>query len=252
MTQIFEYPDYVARFYDVIYHQLRSGADTKYFLNKISKTRGRILEVGVGTGRFFTEALRAGADIYGIDISKSMTDILKTKIDASEHFRVQTGDACTMKFSDRFQLIIAPFRVFSHLINVSDQMKFLNNIWKHLEKDGRFIFDLFVPDPGLLYKGMEKVMDFEGEYEPGKKLRRITSSLPDIVSQIMDITMKFEWEENNQWLSGEWNLKFRFFFRFELEHIIRLSKLRLENIYGDFNEGSLNKDSKEFIIICSR
>lgn len=251
MTEIYEYPDYVARFYDVIYHQLRSGVDARYFLNKIKKTRGRVLEVGVGTGRFFAEALRAGVDIYGIDVSKSMVDILKTKVDTSEHYRIYTGDACTMKLNKKFHLIIAPFRVFSHLIDVSDQMKFLDNIWEHLENEGKFIFDLFVPNPELLHKGLDKVMDFEGEYEPGKKLKRIVSSYADIVSQIMDITMKFEWEENNQWLSKEWRLKLRYYYRYELEHLVRLSKLNLVQIHGDYNEGLLHKESKEFIVVCS-
>jgi SAM-dependent methyltransferase len=247
-----EYPDYFARFYDVIYHQIRSGVDTHYFLDKIKNTEGKILEVGVGTGRFFTEALHAGADIYGIDVSKSMVDILKKKVHTSEHFRIYTGDACTMRLNKTFSLIIAPFRVFSHLIEVSDQLKFLENIWEHLEQGGTFIFDLFIPNPELLHKGIDKVMDFEGEYEPGKKLRRITSSFSDIVSQILDITMLFEWEENNQWLSGEWKFKLRYFFRYELEHLLSLSKLNLVHIYGDYNQGSLNKESKEFIMVCTR
>jgi SAM-dependent methyltransferase len=252
MQHIYEYPEYYARFYDVIYHQLRSGVDTPYFLSKIKNTKGKILDVGVGTGRFFTEALHAGDDIYGIDVSKSMVDILKKKVDASEHFRIYTGDACTMRLNKTFSLIIAPFRVFSHLIEVTDQLKFLDNIWEHLEEGGTFIFDLFIPNPELLHKGIDKVMDFEGEYEPGKKLRRITSSFSDIVSQILDITMLFEWEENNQWLSGEWKFKLRYFFRYELEHLLSLSKLNLVNIFGDYNEGSLNKNSREFIIICRR
>ena len=252
MQHNYEYPDYFARFYDVIYHQIRSGVDTHYFLDKIKNTEGKILEVGVGTGRFFTEALHAGADIYGIDVSKSMVDILKKKVHTSEHFRIYTGDACTMRLNKTFSLIIAPFRVFSHLIEVSDQLKFLENIWEHLEQGGTFIFDLFIPNPELLYKGIDKVMDFEGEYEPGKKLRRITSSFSDIVSQILDITMLFEWEENNQWLSGEWKFKLRYFFRYELEHLLSLSKLNLVHIYGDYNQGSLNKESKEFIMVCTR
>ena len=252
MQHNYEYPDYFARFYDVIYHQIRSGVDTHYFLDKIKNTEGKILEVGVGTGRFFTEALHAGADIYGIDVSRSMVDILKKKVHTSEHFRIYTGDACTMRLDNTFSLIIAPFRVFSHLIEVSDQLKFLENIWEHLEKGGTFIFDLFIPNPELLHKGIDKVMDFEGEYEPGKKLRRITSSFSDIVSQILDITMLFEWEENNQWLSGEWKFKLRYFFRYELEHLLSLSKLNLVHIYGDYNQGSLNKESKEFIMVCTR
>jgi SAM-dependent methyltransferase len=252
MKQVYEYPDYFARFYDVIYHQLRSGVDSLFFLDKIKNTRGSVLEIGVGTGRFFTEALHSGADIYGIDVSKSMISVLKNKLDPAFHYRIHTGNACTMILNKKFKLIIAPFRVLSHVIEVSDQLKLLDNVWEHLEEDGKFIFDLFVPDPELLHKGMDKVVDFEGEYEPGKKLRRTTSSYSDMASQLLDITMKFEWQENSQWLSGEWKMKLRFFFRYELEHLVKLSRLHLENIFGDYNEGLLNKNSKEFIVVCGR
>ena len=58
-----EYPDYFARFYDLIYHKLRDGVDNQYFLDQIKQTNGKILEVGVGTGRFFFGALSRGAAI---------------------------------------------------------------------------------------------------------------------------------------------------------------------------------------------
>ena len=48
-----EYPDFFARFYDLIYHQLRDSADSQFFLRKTEKTKGKILEIGVGTGRLF-------------------------------------------------------------------------------------------------------------------------------------------------------------------------------------------------------
>ncbi len=252
MSQIFEYPDTFARFYDVIYHKIRDGVDNEFFLNTIKNTKGKVLEIGVGTGRFFISALQAGADIYGIDISKSMIDILKKKLNPSDHSRLTLGDAGITELNTRFNLILAPFRVFSHVLEVDDQLQFLNNVWNHLNDGGKFIFDLFVPNPELLYKGMHDVVDFEGEYEPGKKLRRISNSLPDIVNQILDITMKFEWQEGNKWLSDMWKMKMRFYFRYEIEHLIKLSKLKLLQIYGDYHMNALTKDSKEFIIICTK
>lgn len=252
MEQTFAYPDYFARFYDVIYHKIRSGVDSAFFLNKIKENTGQTLEIGVGTGRFFAEALQRGADIYGIDISPEMINVLKNKLDPSAQKRIMTGDACQMNLNRKFSLIIAPFRVFSHVTGVNDQLRFLNNVWKHLEPGGQFIFDLFIPDPGLLHNGIDRLTDFEGEYEPGKRLRRITSSVPDVVSQILDITMRFEWEENEQWITKEWQFKLRFFFRYELEHLIKLSKLTLVNIFGDYEQNPLNRNSKEFVLICKR
>ena len=252
MSQTFEYPDTFARFYDVIYHKIRDGVDNEFFLETIKNTKGKVLEIGVGTGRFFLSALQAGADIYGVDISKSMIDILKKKLDPSDHFRLTLGDAGKMELNTRFDLILAPFRVFSHVPEVDDQLQFLNNVWNHLNDGGTFIFDLFVPNPELLHKGMHNVVDFEGEYEPGKKLRRTSSSIPDIVNQILDITMKFDWEERGKWHSEEWKMKMRFYFRYEIEHLIKLSKLKLLQIYGDYHLNKLTKNSKEFIIVCGK
>jgi len=44
----------------------------------------------------------------------------------------------------------------------------------------------------------------------------------------------------------------RSFFRYELEHLIRLSNLKLEAGYGDYGENPVGKDSKDFVLVCSR
>jgi SAM-dependent methyltransferase len=252
MTISFEYPDFVARFYDVVYDKVRSDVDTGYFINKILGTKGRVLEIGVGTGRFFTEALAKGADIYGIDISKSMIDVLKKKLAPEDHYRVMTGDAGKMKLGLKFDLIIAPFRVFAHVLDTKEQIDFLNNVYDHLNDKGLYIFDLFVPDPRLMAEGIDNITDFEGEYEPGKKVRRAVSSKTDIVNQLLDVTMRFTWDEGNRQIEKVWKLKMRLLFRYEIEHLVRLSKLTLVNIFGDYNENQLSASSKEFVIICSK
>ena len=252
MENTFEYPDFVARFYDIIYKQVRSGVDTEYFLNEIMSARGRVLEIGVGTGRFFVDALSRGADIYGVDISSNMIDILKDKLDPDDRHRISVGDAVDMKLEHKFDLIIAPFRVVSHVLEIKDQIALLNNVYDHLIRGGRFIFDLFVPDPKILAGGIENVTDFEGEYEPGRKISRTVSSKANMINQQLDVTMTFEWEENGGTLKKEWNLKMRFFFRYELEHLVNASKLTLDRILGDYNGNLLNDASKEFIIVCRK
>lgn len=48
MTQ--EYPENFARFYDLIYLNLRDGVDNGFFLNEINNSKGKVLETGTGTG----------------------------------------------------------------------------------------------------------------------------------------------------------------------------------------------------------
>ena len=246
------YPIFFARFYDLIYHQIRSGIDTDYFLNRIMEAKGPVLEVGTGTGRFFIEALNRGADIYGIDISPAMLDVLKSGLDPDQLWRVSCQNITDFNLDKKFALIIAPFRVFMHLSSVEDQLKALNHVYDYLEEGGQFIFDLFVPDPGLLSKGMNKVVDFEGEYTPGETVRRITSSHSDIVSQVTHITFRIEWTEKGRLYGEDWKTELRLFFRFELEHLLKMSKFSNFEIYGDYHLHPLTGDSKEFLVVCKK
>jgi len=247
-----EYPDFIARFYDVIYHQVRDGVDNDFFLQQSVRAKGKVLELGVGTGRMFTEALNNNVDMYGIDISPTMTKIVRSKLPEPEHFRIRTGDAVTMNWDIRFQLVIAPFRMFSHILTVGHQLALLNNVQKHLADGGKFIFDVYVPDPGLLANGITDWMDFDGEYEKGKRLKRIINSKSDIVNQLTDVSMKLIWDEGDSVMEDVWKFKMRFFYRYELEHLLKLSTLKLETIYGDYQMNPLGSDSRDFIVVCAK
>ncbi|MFI5135396.1 MAG: class I SAM-dependent methyltransferase [Chitinophagales bacterium] len=246
------YPDYVARFYDVIYAQVRT-TDHDYYLKKILAANGSVLEIGVGTGRFFLDALNSGADVFGIDASETMLQVLKQQLDPSHHFRISNQQAEEFSLERKFDLIIAPFRVFSHLVTIEQQLHALERIHLHLNENGIFIFDLFVPNLKLLAEGgMSEHVDFKGEYEPGKKLQRITSFQTDYMNQVNNVTMRYEWEENDDMNSHSWTFQMRYFFHWEIEHLIARSPLKLETIYGDYEENPLRNESNDFVVVCRK
>ncbi|MFC2081401.1 class I SAM-dependent methyltransferase [Bacteroidota bacterium] len=247
-----EYPKNFARFYDLIYHKLRDGVDNEFFLNEIGNTPGKILEIGVGTGRFFLDAINQGADIYGMDISESMIKILQGKLDENQFKRISIQNIVEFEYDFQFDLIIAPFRVFMHLIEKADQLEALNNVYRHLKPNGKFIYDTFVPDMKQLLNGLDMHTDFEGEYEPGKVLRRIVSTKPDLINQIIEVNFKLEWEEEEGLKHEYWTLPLRFFFRYELEHLIERTAFEKYTILGDYQGNELNEKSKEFIVVCHK
>ena len=245
------YPEFFARFYDVLYQDIREG-DQNYYLNKIRYTQGPVLEIGTGTGRFFSETLKTGADIYGVDISPEMLNVLLKKIPLKDRFRVSVDDIRTMKLNKRFELIVAPFRVFQHLMTPDDQIKALNNVYDHLNPGGHFIFDLFVPNVKLLNEGLQNTRDFDGEYAPGRKLQRYTSMKADVVNQISHVTFKLVWDEEGRENAKEWKTSIRFLFRFELELLIKASRFENFKMFGDFDENELTTNSSEFVIECQK
>ncbi len=247
-----EYPQNYARFYDLIYNQLRDSVDHEFFQNQINLAKGKILETGVGTGRFFIDALNHGADIYGIDISKSMIDVLYTRLNKNHHNRISLQSITDFKFDFKFDLIIAPFRVFMHLIDKKDQLNALNNVCRHLNENGRFIFDVFIPDLTQLLSNAENVVDFEAEYAPGKKIKRIISTWPDLLNQTIKILFHLEWDDIHELKTEDWELQLRYFFRYELEHLLERSDFKSYKILGDYMGNDLTQHSKDFIIICQK
>jgi len=247
------YPDFVARFYDVVYARVRDGVDNEYYLSKMAGAGGPVLEVGSGTGRLLREALRRGVDAWGIDVNPSMVARCREQLPAGARERASVADAVSMRLGRRFALVGAPFRVLSHVASVEDQLRLLDTVHEHLVPGGTFVFDLYVPNLKLLLEGMPETCDFDGEWSPGRRLRRFVSSTPaDLSRQTNRVTMRFVWDEADGERRGDWEFDMRFFFRFEVEHLVARSKLRLEALHGDFAGGPLTAGSRELVAVCRR
>jgi len=247
------YPDFVARFYDPVYAQVRDGVDNAFYLERMAAARGPVLEIGVGTGRLFAEARRRGIDVRGIDLSPAMIERCRSKLEPADRERVRVADAVHLRPDRRFALVCAPFRVLSHVHDTADQLRLLDAVHDCLEPGGVFLFDLYVPNLALLLNGLPETTDFDGEHAPGRRLRRSVSSLPaDLSRQTNRVCMSFLWEEDDGEHRGDWEFEMRFFFRFEIEHLVARSKLALEAIHGDFAGGPLTAGSREYVVACRR
>lgn len=247
------YPDFVARFYDPVYAQVRDGVDNEWYLERMAAAGGPVLEIGVGTGRLFVEARRRGIDVRGIDVSPAMVERCRSKLEPGDRERVSVADAVRLRTDRRFALVCAPFRVLSHVHDVADQLRLLDAVHDALEPGGAFVFDLYVPSLKLLLEGLPELRDFDGEHAPGRRLRRTVSSEPaDLSRQTNRVHMGFRWEEEDGEHQAEWVFEMRFFFRFEIEHLVARSKLQLETIQGDFSGGPLTAASREYVVVCRR
>jgi SAM-dependent methyltransferase len=245
------YNESVARFYDVVYDEMKSlQPGLEFYLDEIKKSNGKVLEAGVGTGRIFVPALNSGADIFGVDHSEVMLAKLKEKIPVKEHYRIWQEDIRRFDSGESFSLVISPFRVFQHLLTIEDQLSTLNSIYNVLEDGGKLIFDVFRPDLERITKDVEDVPEFDGEYETGKRLQRLATVKYDNINQLMDLTFEFIWEENGKENTDSFSTPLRYYHRFELESLIARTPFKLKKMYGDFSRSELNNNSKEFVLVC--
>jgi SAM-dependent methyltransferase len=246
------YPEVVARFYDAVYAHVRDGTDDAFYLERMAAADGPTLEIGCGTGRLLRRALGRGVDAWGVDASPAMVARCRSQLSPLRQERVVVADAVTLALGRRFALVTAPFRVLSHVSAVEDQLRLFAAVRDHLAPGGAFVFDLYVPSLPLLVAGLPERVDFDGEWAPGRRLRRFVSSLPaDLSRQTNRVRMTFVWDDGGE-RRHDWELEMRFFFRFEIEHLVARSGLRLASLDGDFEGGALAADSREYVVTCRR
>jgi SAM-dependent methyltransferase len=247
------YPEVVARFYDAVYAHIRDGIDDTFYLDRMVEAGGPVLEIGCGTGRLLRRALGRGVDAWGVDASPAMVARCRAQLPSAQQERAVVADAVSLRLARRFALVTAPFRVLSHVSALEDQLRLLAAVREHLLPGGSFVFDLYVPHLPLLTGGLPERVDFDGEWAPGRRLRRLVSSLPaDLALQTNRVRMSFLWEEEDGEHRTDWEFDMRFFFRFEIEHLVARSGLRLASLHGDFAGGPLAAESREYVVTCRR
>ena len=136
MTSVYDHiPDFGLLYDSVPLYQARKDVD--FYVAEAKAAQGGVLEVGCGTGRILLPIARAGSSIVGIDSSRQMLARCRAKLAAEsaevrKRARVEDHEMRDFDLGSRFPLIIAPFRVLQHLTTIDDQLRFLENVARHL------------------------------------------------------------------------------------------------------------------------
>ena len=130
----------MAEYYDLIYGDEH---DADFYLLEARNARGPVLEVACGTGRILLKLLKEGIDISGLDLSKEMLDVLKSKAEKLNlKPEVYHANMVDFKLNKKFNLIIVPYRSFLHL-TAAEKEQALKNFYEHLNHGGRLIIHTY-------------------------------------------------------------------------------------------------------------
>jgi SAM-dependent methyltransferase len=176
-----------ARFYDA---DPGHPNDVPFYISQVSGGNLHVLELGCGTGRVLLPLSKACARIHGVDLSDAMTTICRQKLDAagipSTRASVSVGDISDFSLADRFDLIIAPFRVLQNLETDRQLDGLFRCIATHLSKRGTCVLNVFNPyaPPDVIIRewvSAEEQLEWEIAYGDGTLRRycRNTRLSPD-------------------------------------------------------------------------
>lgn len=132
---------------DAQHYDLMFGDPPHNFWRKIAELYGDpILELGCGTGKISIPLAKAGYEILGIDNSKTMLDYASYKSEQEEvNIQWSLMNMTHFDLDQRFKLVILPSNNIGHLHTLDEVDGCFASIRRHLEPDGVFVIDMFVP-----------------------------------------------------------------------------------------------------------
>jgi cyclopropane fatty-acyl-phospholipid synthase-like methyltransferase len=141
------YGDRWADVYDTWVRARLDAAGTQAMVDLLAELAagGRVLELGIGTGRIALPLAERGLEVHGIDASEAMVAKLRAK-PRGDAIPVTIGHFADVDVDGAFDLIFVVFNTIFALGSQEDQIRCFSNAAKHLTAQGLFVLEAFVPD----------------------------------------------------------------------------------------------------------
>lgn len=140
---------YGQRFADVYDDWYGDITDTDACVDVVSALAdgGRVLELGVGTGRLALPLAERGLYVCGVDSSEAMLDALAAK-PGGERVRTVLGDMSEPVGSEApFDVVLVAYNTLFNLVAAGAQSRCLESAAAQLARGGCLVVEAFVPDP---------------------------------------------------------------------------------------------------------
>jgi len=203
------------------------------------------LELACGTGRLANILVREGADYTGLDLSSDFTALAKRKLNQySNPAEIVVGDMQNFQLNKTFDLVFIGFNSFLHLLNDEDVYSFFTCVKKHMDKDSRFIIDIFIPNPLFLYR-LENVQFPVLEYTDSatdKLVKVKESNIYNPDTEINDLTWYFSYEDRNEFAIERFSM--RMYFPSKMNQMLIENGFQILHQWGDYYRSPLGEGSK--------
>jgi SAM-dependent methyltransferase len=204
---------------------------------------GRVLELGVGTGRLALPLSARGVELHGIELSADMVEELRLQ-DGGAAVGITLGDFATAKVDERGGSFTLAYLVRNTIMNLTTQdaqVECFRNVAWHLETGGRFVIEVMVPDlrrlpPGTTARAFALEPEHLGFEEYDTATQRSVSH---------HIFLRDRHAEM-------WSPPFRYVWPPELDLMARLAGMTLRERWSDWDRSAFTSDSRNHISVWEK
>ncbi|HLS53365.1 MAG TPA: class I SAM-dependent methyltransferase [Tissierellaceae bacterium] len=132
-----------------LYDQLMNDFDYKeWFLyieeifTKFKVSPEKVLEMACGTGNLTYYLGEKGYKLTAFDLSEEMLAIAYKKLNKFKNIKLLKQDMTSFQLNEKYQAVVSICDSINYILCENQLLNTFKNVYKHLETDGIFIFDI--------------------------------------------------------------------------------------------------------------
>ncbi|GAB3251851.1 class I SAM-dependent methyltransferase [Alteromonas gracilis] len=140
------YGDRLFDVYDTLYPQSQESVRAAAYVAARTPQGGRVLELGVGTGRIALEMVDAGLSVHGVDASPRILEVLAEKAEGLEDdLTWAVGDFTEADMGGPYDTALVALNTLFMVPSQQGQISALANTRRHLRPGGRLVVEVYEP-----------------------------------------------------------------------------------------------------------
>jgi len=201
---------------------------------------GPALELGIGTGRIALPLSQRGVLVHGIELSPAMVEQLRSK-EGSEEIGVTMGDFSTAEVEGTFKLAYLVRNTITNLTSQEQQVACFCNVAAHLEPEGCFVIEVYVPELRRL--------------PPGESVHAFTVTPTHLGFEEYDVATQIAYSHHYWVVDGQletFSAPFRYVWPSELDLMAHIAGMRLRERWSDWDREPFTGESRSHISVWEK
>ncbi|MER6180102.1 class I SAM-dependent methyltransferase [Streptomyces sp. NPDC001652] len=237
------YDEKLAGVYDRMYPLEFDTGPAVDLLAELTPPRGRILELGVGTGRIALPLAQRGYQVLGLDASEAMLSQLK-KADPEGTVEGVLGDFTQTHTGREFDLVSVMINTFFFAVTQEQQLSALRLVREQLAPGGRFLLEAF--DPASYHNLQGQEVSFR-QLDPGSFMLNTV-----MVERSLQLLLATHTVVDGGGAPQTTQHVIRYAFPSELDLLARLSGMRLVHRWEDWSKQPYTARSTRHVSVYAR
>ncbi|WP_086829037.1 bifunctional 2-polyprenyl-6-hydroxyphenol methylase/3-demethylubiquinol 3-O-methyltransferase UbiG [Allokutzneria sp. NRRL B-24872] len=233
------YGDAIADVYDRLFPGTADAEHAADFVAALCPEGGKVLELGVGTGRLALPIAARGHHVHGVDASARMLEKLREK-DPEQRVTTSVGDFAGDPLDERYDVVLLACHGLCGALEQQSQVRTLIRMGEQLADGGRVVLETYEPK---LYQGQNGPVVAAQHLIGGGLLVSTTyanshAQIVHVQHSVMDGSAQSQVTETNRWVWPS-----------ELDLMARIAGLELEQRWSGWLKEPYGPDATRLVSV---